>query len=477
MEPSVFAAAELDAGDVPVRLSLASSPSPFTSAPQHREIFVRRHASAGDSREVGIVERTFSVQGGATLYDSERFLNLRDDSFIPLYVQPEADRTEWKVELGFGRGTVPVKYPFRTRSDALRFQQFLTGYETVAHFEDVACVVTYNKGWRIPHPQYAGVGEIQLWRQAKTSTTSGLLTPTSSRSSFSTQQRSSVLMSGGLSPTSARPMSARPMSIASVQSMSSLVRTGTTGTVQTHGARGTPVYVNENDRPPLLVAFLKDRGKNGGYAMLKANITNLVQSEFTNEWEEALLRLAARGEPTFRVDKHLPEPGQDPLSSWNLCGPRKTTKKKTELVDHLECTYLALNFASRKDPANLEKRESLDRQMLMLQAGQLQRLAGETVIRDREISERSREMRTPMPSQLSLAPPTLTSTSTSTPTLTPRSSRYNSLLEPLPEIQRESTYIGTDFIMQSGNLRPVPEAAAATATAELEAQMGQGRGR
>ncbi|KAK0718504.1 hypothetical protein B0T26DRAFT_332330 [Lasiosphaeria miniovina] len=464
MEPSVFAAAELDAGDVPVRLSLASSPSPFTSTPQHREIFVRRHASAGNSREVGIVERTFSVQGGATLYDSERFLNLRDDSFIPLYVQPEADRAEWKVELGFGRGTVPVQYPFRTRSDALRFQQFLTGYETVAHFEDVACVVTY-KGWRIAHPQYAGVGEIQLWRQAKTSTTSGLLTPTSSRSSFSTQQRSSVLMAGGLSPTSARPMS-----IASVQSMSSLVRTGTTGTVQTHGARGTPVYVNHNDRPPLLVAFLKDRGKDGGYAMLKANITNLVQSEFTNGWEEALLRLTARGEPTFRVDKHLPEPGQDRLSSWNLCGPRKTTKKKTELVDHLECTHLALNFASRKDPANLEKRESLDRQMLMLQAGQLQRLAGETVIRDREISERSREMRTPMPSQLSLAPPT------STPTLTPRSSRYNSFLEPLPEIQRESTYIGTDFIMQSGNSRPAPEAAAAAVTAELEAQVGQGRG-
>jgi len=183
-------------------------------------------------------------------------------------------------------------------------------------------------------------------------------------------------------------------------------------------------------------------------------VTDLTQSEFTNR-EEALLSLVARSNSTFRADKHLPVPGRVPLSAWNLCEAQKKGVKPN-LVNQLECSRIALSFGSCKDPANIDKRERLDRCMLELQMDYLERLTGQTATRDMDIAAMSQAMRAPPPP--AVFPPSMT---------TPRLSRIYEPPELLPEISRQSG-IGTEFISQAGTVNSVR----AAMTAELDIASG-----
>lgn len=184
-------------------------------------------------------------------------------------------------------------------------------------------------------------------------------------------------------------------------------------------------------------------------------VTDLTQSEFTNK-EEALLSLVARSNSTFRADKHLPVPDRVPLSAWNLCEPQKKGTK-LNLVDQLDCSRITLGFGSCKDPANIDKRERLDRCMLELQMDYLEKLTRQTATRDMDIVAMSQEMRAPPPA---VFPPAMA---------TPRLSRIYEPPELLPEISRQSG-IGTEFIAQAGTVN----SARAAMTAELDIASGGG---
>jgi hypothetical protein len=363
--------AELDTGETPLVLALAATGSTAT------EIRVRRQVWNKTAKMLVIVERSTSE---GMIRESERYLDLLQDFVLPVYAIPRLNRTEWSVEVGFSQGAVRVDYAFRTSADAFRFQQLVTGYKPLDVFENISCVVTY-KGWKLPQPQYVGSGSIQLWVDAEQCPAT-CVSPASSRSSQS-------------SHGTARP------SIASIQSRSTLV--------QTHAQKS--VLVVQDPRPPLLVAFLKNKGIDEGYTMLKINstlnvalfsdctdtgpVTHLVQSEAISKREEALLSIISglSREPTFRVDRHLPAKGPVRLSSWNLCDRRQSSRDKS-LIKPLDCTHLALNFESCKDPLNLTKRATVDRAMLQLRAGHMERLSKLSSVRDEEIAQTSQEIRT-----------------------------------------------------------------------------------
>lgn len=384
MEPS--AVAELDTGEAPFVLTLATTGSSTTTPVSNltrSEIFVRRQVWSRDAKVLVIVERRTSE---GIIHESHKYLDLQQDLVLPVYVIPRLNRTEWNVEVAYGKGTVRVDYPFQTRADTFRFQKLLTGYKPVEAYDDIACFVTY-KGWKLRQPQYTGRGGIQLWVDSEQTPTTS---PASSRSSQS-------------SHNTARP------SIASIESTSTLV--------QTHAEKS--VLVLQDPRPPLLVAFLKDKADEEGYTMLKINsicfpssqtggtadtapVTHLIQSDVTSRKEEALLSIVSGSsrKPTFRVDKHLPSKGSVPLSSWNLC-ERSLSSKDKVLIEPLDCTHLALNFASVKDPLNLAKRASLDKAMLQLQAGHMTTLSELNEFRKKEIRQTSQAMRAQPPSMTS----------------------------------------------------------------------------
>ncbi|KAM7224584.1 hypothetical protein V8F06_000365 [Rhypophila decipiens] len=452
--------AELDGGDPAIRFSLASSANsiPFSTSPQtRRQIFVRRQAWDKTSRILAVVERTVLKETEETIRESERYLDLHQDLVLPVYALPRPSTREWNIEIAYAQGNLRVDYPFGTSQDAFHFQEVLTGYVPVAQFDDVTCVVTYNKGIHFQKPQYAGFGQVQFWKQPEQKQptfppTARSLSPVSSTGSSGPTFTAQVQW-GAAGPraqaTSPTPTwsSPRPRSIASVQTTKSVA------TVQTYDPKGTSVLVTQDIRPPLLVAFLKDIGKREGYTMLKVDITDLTQTEFTNaRKEDAALMLADSSKSSFHVKKHLAVPGRVPLSAWNLCcepQPRfdkRGNKIKTTtnpLVDQLDSSHMMLSFGSRKDPANLVKREKLDKCMLKLQVRHRERLAGQTATRDEGIAVMAEEMRAPPPPPPGVfVPPGIMAT--------PRRPRIYEPPELIPEMERQSVEIGTDFILQAG---------------------------
>jgi len=180
------------------------------------------------------------------------------------------------------------------------------------------------------------------------------------------------------------------MSMTSIQSRSTFVQT------QTHLDKS--VLVVQEPRPPLLVAFLKDKAGNEEYSMLKINVMDLTVTEATSQREEALLSVTA-SEP-FPVHRHLPSlPGPNRLSAWNICERTRssgTSKKTRSKVEVLNCTKLAFNFGSYKDPLNMMKRKEVYDSMLRLQVGHLERLEELKRVRNGEMAERAKEMKMQM---------------------------------------------------------------------------------
>lgn len=237
-------AVELDTAAASIVLPLAThNAAPFSTNPQCSEIYVRRLVWSESARRLLIIEKEVSPEG--VIVESRRYLDLLQDFVLPIYALPRLNRTEWNIEVGYGQGTDRVDYPFRSREAAFQFQQLLTGYRPVDVFEDLTCVVTYWKKFRIPLPQYAGAGQVQLWVEVEQEVgpNPNSLSPTSSRRSSQSSQSATR----------------RPVSIASIQITSTLV--------QRHADRS--VMVIQDPRPPLIVAFLKDRDSDDGYTMLQ----------------------------------------------------------------------------------------------------------------------------------------------------------------------------------------------------------------
>ena len=126
-------------------------------------------------------------------------------------------------------------------------------------------------------------------------------------------------------------------------------------------------------------------------------VMDLTVTEATSQREEALLSVTA-SEP-FPVQRHLPSlPGPNRLSAWSICErtSRSTSKKKRSKVEELNCTKLALNFGSYKDPLNMMKRKEVYDSILRLQVGHLERLEDLKKVRNGELAERAKEMRMQM---------------------------------------------------------------------------------
>ncbi|CAI4217800.1 unnamed protein product [Parascedosporium putredinis] len=288
--------AELDIGVPPNRFQLSSPTSSLATS--RREIFVRWQQSTEASQILSIIEvvppapfESPTAGPNAPAREIERFLDLNRDFVLPLYAVPRnTNQDEWNIEVGYGQGTSRIDYPFRSREGAARFQSLITGYEPIAHFDRLGCVVTYQRGWQIPRPQFAGYGEIQLWREPEE-------------------------------------------------------------------------------------GFAADAASPSGR-------------------EEALLRIVDKNGPLFKAEKHLPTQDKVSLSAWNLAAVGR--RRATSAFKILECTQLALNFGSCKDPANLEQRAFFQRQLLVLQCEYRAKWANQSINQKQEMQAQVREMREPV---------------------------------------------------------------------------------
>ncbi|KAK0619664.1 hypothetical protein B0T14DRAFT_603415 [Immersiella caudata] len=284
-------------------------------------------------------------------------------------------------------------------------------------FEDVTCLATYKAGLSLRRPQYAGLGAVQIWWDAdETKIPSGNLSLVSSRSSNSSQR------------------SERPTSIASIQGTSTLVQR----------YEGQPVLVVQKPKPPLLVAFLKNKGCGEAYTTLKTDISSLAPTKITRD--KAILMFTTAGS-TLQVNKLVRVMHTDPISAWNLWD-LVNSKKRSEL---LRCEYLSLDFGSAKDPANIARRDDFHDAVLRRQLAHLNRCARLGKARDLEATQQVKAMKA---SQLSSAPST-EAIARSDP-LPPELPRYN----PQP-------WISTDFITSPyGD----PRFGIGAVTAELEGE-------
>jgi hypothetical protein len=228
---------ELDAEQSPERLLLTS---PVSTAVRRELLVYQRNES---SQTIRIVEEISSVNGTQSSRDKViNFLDLRQDSVLPLYTIASQPRVEWNMEVIYGKGSLPVVYSFREREDIFRLQGLFTGYKPAAYFENVICSVIFKKRL-VRDSQHNGCGEIQLWwPESKPGNSMPSVSPTPSRSSQHGIAIPSIILG-----------SVHPTSVASVQ---------------TNFTNGKDVLVSVPRRPPLLVAFLED---DCGYTMLKTH--------------------------------------------------------------------------------------------------------------------------------------------------------------------------------------------------------------
>jgi len=300
-------AAELETEEaISIPLSIPTSPFSPTAASPSREIFVRPRGG----NIIAIVEKSSS--NGNT--DTEwKYLNLENDFVLPLHVASELNRPVWKVRVGYFQGGVWDDYPFHTRDGAFKFQQLVTGYKPVETFENVTCLVTYKAGLSLRRPQYAGFGTVQVWREAdKTPKVPvGGLSMMSSRSSGSSQSLG------------------RPTSIASIQSNSTLVQ----------NYEGQSVLVVQKPRPPLLVAFLKDKSSDEAYASLKVDSKSSHAEMIDNVGANTSSSISARPHQNYKRKGHPhAHSGRLDISSGQTRQePPRSTARVMESLQPREC--------------------------------------------------------------------------------------------------------------------------------------------
>jgi hypothetical protein len=146
---------------------------------ERRDLFVFR---VDDYKLRVVLRRTPDDQSQGSRETTERFFDLRNDGFVPLYTITESPRTEWNVDITYDNSAVPLAYALQSRDDVFKLQRAFTGYVAAAHSERVACAVTYKQattknplGWIrsavTQHGQQQGRGEIQLWQWPISQTT------------------------------------------------------------------------------------------------------------------------------------------------------------------------------------------------------------------------------------------------------------------------------------------------------------------
>jgi hypothetical protein len=236
--------AELDAGHATESVLLASSSS---SSSGRRELSIYRESDNG--LLLRLVERIWSDTQPPTCQIIERFLDLQEDTVLPIYAVSAPPRAEWDMEVLYAKGKSPIVYQLRDRQQVFRMQRVLTGYRAAKHFENIRCTVIY-KNRRLPVVGRAlsmqGKGEVQLWRwpKAQPSNFPLPLSPASSHTGSLPPQRELT--------RSMVPDTVRRHSGVSVQS----------------DLRGQERVVLISSPPPVLVVFMQE---NKQYTMLKTD--------------------------------------------------------------------------------------------------------------------------------------------------------------------------------------------------------------
>lgn len=230
---------ELDAGHATESVLLASS-----SSSGRRELSI--YCESDNGLLLRLVERIWSDTEPPTCQQIERFLDLEDDTVLPIYAVSAPPRAEWDMEVLYAKGKSPIVYQLRDRQQVFRMQRVLTGYRAAKHFENIRCTVIY-KNRRLPVVGRAlsmqGKGEVQLWRwpKAQPSNVPLPLSPASSHTGSLPLQREST--------RSMVPDTVCPVSVQS-------------------DLRGQERVVLISSPPPVLVVFMQE---NEQYTMLKTD--------------------------------------------------------------------------------------------------------------------------------------------------------------------------------------------------------------
>ncbi|PGH14656.1 hypothetical protein AJ80_05837 [Polytolypa hystricis UAMH7299] len=264
--------------------------------------------------------------------ESERFVDLWDDGLVPLYAVSDAPRSEWNIQIGYGRFAASLAYSMQDKRDIFAVQRAFTDYETLQYFEGVTTTVTYRPGSRIAlrDSQQRESGGIQLWQwplplsdDSGSGSTTAQASPTTS---LDEKGKGSIVHSKSSHSTTSRPFKDINPSIVSI----------------TQAGNGEETILSGLPPPPLLIAFTKTKST---YTIWQVDVSNLKVAESRQDLPQTVLR-HVQNKP-FKVRK-LAVKEQD-LNSWNLCAffvPTKGAGKAANRIGLLECTYLALEFDS-----------------------------------------------------------------------------------------------------------------------------------
>ncbi|KAM7196200.1 hypothetical protein V8F33_006312 [Rhypophila sp. PSN 637] len=185
---------------------------------------------------------------------SERGYVPKDSKFIPQYPfraqYPHNNSSGWPFT-AVQSPRVPDDHDFATRTAALEFQKFITGYVEIGHCEEVVWDAMIMKRWG-QNRKYIGEGEMQLWLPVE---------QVASPPGSPTGQPDSEYSYLGPLPDLVRVQTGESSSPASTRLVPQPNRNQT--------------YFNR-DRPPLLVAFLRDSKDRRKYTMMGVSVAELT---------------------------------------------------------------------------------------------------------------------------------------------------------------------------------------------------------
>ncbi|KAM7218403.1 hypothetical protein V8F06_006167 [Rhypophila decipiens] len=185
---------------------------------------------------------------------SERGYVPKDSKFVPRYPfraqYPHNNSSGWPFTV-VQSPRVPDVHDFATRKAALEFQRFITGYVDKGHCEEVVWDAMIMKRWG-QNRKYIGEGEMQLWLPVEQAGS-----PPGSTAGQPDSEHSYL----GPLPDLVRVQTGGSLSLASTRLVPQPNRNQT--------------YFNR-DRPPLLVAFLRDSKDRSKYTMMAISVADLT---------------------------------------------------------------------------------------------------------------------------------------------------------------------------------------------------------
>jgi hypothetical protein len=207
--------------------------SPYTNQKERLVIF-----QVNDHTLRTVVSR--SAQDGAPGIDNtEKFIDLLSDGFVPIYTVSIPKR--WNVNITNGKSGEQETHQFRSRQDTNTVQKSFTGYDVLSHSESISCTVTYKPKRRPRYQQFKGHGEIQMWCWPMSPKPPGL-------------PRSPTTSSGEIEMLSFRSVSTMSLASRSFSGFKDVVSLAKTET-------GDEVVLAYLPPPPLLTGFVKDKSE------------------------------------------------------------------------------------------------------------------------------------------------------------------------------------------------------------------------